>query len=63
MLKWVWHGLMWPMWEVRGGVPSPSSFLACFEWCARVLEAKTLISYYILLEKAINMKIHGVIHE
>ena len=39
------------------GLPSPSSFLACFEWCAGVLEANTLISYCILLEKAMNMKI------
>ena len=44
------------------GVPFPSSFFACFEWCAGVLKAKTLIGYYILLEKAMNMKIGGVIH-
>ena len=24
MPKWAWHGLMWSMWEVRAGVPSPS---------------------------------------
>ena len=62
MSKWAWHGLMWPMCEVRGGDPSPSSFLACFEWCAGVLEAKTLIGHYILLAKAMNMKIGEVIH-
>ena len=62
MPKWTWHGLMWPMWEVRGGVPSPSSFLACFEWCVGVLKAKTLINDYILLKKAMNMKINKVIH-
>ena len=44
------------------GVPSPSSFLACFEWCARVLKAETLIGHYILLEKGMNMKISRVIH-
>ena len=36
--------------------------LFVFELCARVLEAETLIDYCILLEKAMNMKIGGVIH-
>ena len=44
------------------GIPSPSSFLACFEWCAGVLKAKTLIDHCILLKKAMNMKIDGVIY-
>ena len=51
---------MWPMWEVRGGVPSISSFLACFEWCVGVLKVETLIGHCILLEKAMNMKISQV---
>ena len=62
MPKWTWHGLMWPMWEVKDRVPSPSSFLVCFEWCVGVLKAETLIGYCILLGKAINMKIGEVIH-
>ena len=59
MPKLAWHGLMWPMWEVR--LPLHYS-LFVFELCAGVLEAETLIDYCILLEKAINMKIGGVIH-
>ena len=45
------------MWEVRGRVPSPSSFLACFEWYTGVLKAETLIGHCILLKKALNMKL------
>ena len=44
------------------GVPFPSSFLICFQWCAGVLKAKTLIGHYILLEKVMNMKISEIIH-
>ena len=56
-------GLIGPMCEVKGRGSLPSSFLAYFEWtCARVLKAKTLIGYCILLKKVINMKIAGVIH-
>ena len=44
------------------GVPSTGLFLAIFEVCAGVLEAETLIGCCILLEKAMNMKIGGVIH-
>ena len=63
MPKLAWHGLMWPMWEVRGGGFPPLDYsLLVFEWCARVLEAETLIGCCILLEKAMNMKIGGVIH-
>ena len=63
MPKWAWHGLMWPMWEVRGGGSFPFNYsLLVFEWCAGVLEAETLIDCCILLEKAMNMKIGGVIH-
>ena len=63
MPKWAWHGLMWPIWEIRGG----GSFflhysLLIFELCAGVLEAETLIGYCILLEKAMNMKIGKIIH-
>ena len=35
--------------------------LLVFELCAGVLEAETLIGHCILLEKAMNMKIRGVI--
>ena len=63
MLKWAWHGLMWPMWEVRGGGFLPFHYsLLVFELCAGMLEAETLIGYCILLEKAMNMKIGEVIH-
>ena len=51
-----------PCGRLGAGVLFPSSFFACFEWCARELEAETLIGHYILLEKAMNMKIDGVIH-
>ena len=44
------------------GVPSPSSFLAYFEWYAGVLKVETLFDHYILLKKVMNMKIGGVIH-
>ena len=37
------------------GVPSPSSFLACFKWCTEVLEVEILIGHCILLEKAMNI--------
>ena len=33
------------------GVPFLSSFLACFEWCVRVLEAETLIGPLYLVEE------------
>ena len=62
MPKLAWHGLRWPMWEVRGG--GSLSFicsLVVFELCAGVLEAETLIGHCILLEKAMNMKIGRVI--
>ena len=62
MPKWAWHGLMWPMWEVRAGVPSFHYSVLVFEWYVGVLEAETLIGCCILLEKAMNMKIDGVIH-
>ena len=63
MPKLAWHGLMWPMWEVRGGGSLPLHYsLLVFELCAGVFEAKTLIGYCILLEKAMNMKIGEVIH-
>ena len=63
MSKLAWHGLMWPMWVVRGGGSLPLFHsLLVFELCARVLEAETLIGYCILLEKAMNMKIGRVIH-
>ena len=45
----------------RGFLPFHYS-LFVFELCARVLEAKTLIGHCILLKKAMNMKIGGVIH-
>ena len=45
-----------------GGISYPSSFLTCFEWCAEVLVAETLIGHYILLDKAINMKIDKIIY-
>ena len=32
------------------------------KWCAGVLKAKTLIGCCILLEKALNTKISGIIH-
>ena len=58
-----WHGLMWPMWEIRGGGSLPFHYsLFVFELCAGVLEAKTLIGHCILLEKAMNMKVGGIIH-
>ena len=44
------------------GVPSLHSSLLDFELCAGVLEAEILISHCILLEKAMNIKISGVIH-
>ena len=63
MPKLVWHGLMWSMWEVRGGgFLSFHHSLLVFELCAGVLKAETLISHCILSEKAINMKISEVIH-
>ena len=43
-------------------VPSLSSFLACFEWYTRVIEAETLIGHCILLKKDMNMRIDRVIH-
>ena len=46
----------------KGGIPFPSSFLVVLKWCAEVLKAKTLISYYILLKEAMNTKIDGIIH-
>ena len=54
---------MRPMWEVRGGgsLPFHYSLVVC-ELCTEVLEAETLIGYCILLEKAMNIKIGGVIH-
>ena len=62
MPKLAWHGLMWPMWEVKGRGSLPFDYsLLVFELCAGVLEAETLIGYCILLEKAMNMKISGVI--
>ena len=63
MPKLAWHGLMWPMWKVRGKGSLP--FIIpwfVFELCAGVLEAETLIGYCILLENAMNMKIGGVIY-
>ena len=54
---------MTPCRRLRARVPSPSSILTCFEWCAKVLKAKTLINHNILLEKAMNMKINEKIHE
>ena len=62
MPKLAWHGLMWPMWEVRSGFSPLHYSLLVFELCAGVLKAETLIGYYILLKKAMNMKIGGVIH-
>ena len=65
MPKLAWHGLMWPMWEVRGGGSLPFNIhysLLVFELCAGVLEAETLFGHCILLEKAMNMKIGGIIH-
>ena len=62
MPKLAWHGLMWPMWEVRGGGSLLHYSLLVFDLCAGMLEAETLIGYCILLEKAMNMKIDGVIH-
>ena len=50
------------MWEVRGRGSLPFFIPCSFEWYAGVLESKTLIRHCILLEKAINMKIGGVIH-
>ena len=50
------------MWRGKGRDPLLHS-LFVFEWCTKVLEAKTLISYYILLKKIINMKIKDVIYE
>ena len=44
------------------GIPSPFSFLACFECYVGILEAKTLIGHCILFKKDMNMKIGGVIH-
>ena len=44
------------------GFPPLDYSLLVFEWCARVLEAETLIGHCILLKKAMNMKIGGVIH-
>ena len=62
MPKWAWHGLMWSIWKVRGGGSLPFHYsLFVFELCAEVLEAETLISHCILLEKAMNIKIGGVI--
>ena len=63
MPKWAWHGLMWPMWEVRSEGSLPL-IIPCFvfELCAEVLKAETLISHCILLKKAMNIKIGGVIH-
>ena len=63
MPKFASHGLMWSMWEVKGGGFPPLYYsLFVFELCAGVLEAETLIGYCILLEKAMNMKIDEVIH-
>ena len=63
MPKLAWYGLMWPMWEVRGGGSLPlHDSLLVFELCAEVLKAETLIGCCILLKKAMNMKISGVIH-
>ena len=62
MPKWASHGLMWPMWEVRGGFPFLDYSLLVFELCVGVLEAETLIGHCILLEKVMNMKIGRVIH-
>ena len=45
----------------RGFPPFHYSLLV-FELCAEVLEAETLIGCCILLEKAMNMKIGGIIH-
>ena len=36
MSKWVWHGLMWPMWEVRGG--GSLSFLISYLFLSSALE-------------------------
>ena len=44
------------------GFPPFHYSLLVFELYAGVLEAETLIHHYILLEKAMNMKIDGVIH-
>ena len=37
MPKWAWHGLMWPMWKVRGGgsllLIIPCLFLSCTLEC------------------------------
>ena len=50
------------MWEVRGGgFPLLHGSLVVFEWSPGVLEAETLIGHCILLQKAMNMKIGGVI--
>ena len=43
------------------GFPPLHYSLLVFELCVGVLEAETLIGHCILLEKAMNMKIDGVI--
>ena len=38
MPKWAWHGLMWPMWEDRGGGSLPFLILCLFlsvHWSVR----------------------------
>ena len=62
MPKWAMHGLMWPMWEVRGGGSLPFLIPCLYFEYPGVLEVETLIGHCILLEKTMNMKIDGVIY-